>query len=354
VNVAYDVNDDMSVQVETGGGAKLESIPYYGAPGPSNDPRSSLPMWEPYPGPRPQEAAFVLHGHLGAVIKRQWIVGAHFIDVFANDNERATAYAQTTFDNLRPGCQSATAATPPPVCGRGPGEPRPRIMVYGLDVKQLHQWIGDGYLGFSVIDARNAIYLGDAIEVVHSFGGWQLHDNYFGRPGDVDLVTGKVYSFLFQYSLSLGQLLWHPQAFWGQGPDLVITPFLMFNHVDIDVAAGGNAMFDNKNKLKFGAEVTYMALDWLGVGFRGDVVQPDMDNKEQNFSVFSPRLIFRTAFVTHEQIMLQYSRYFIGREVMGQFPYNSQAGGAGIRPNDLNGFQATDKNAAQIAAIIWF
>ena len=36
--------------------------------------------------------------HLGAVFKRQWIFGAHFIDVFANDNERSTAFTESTFD----------------------------------------------------------------------------------------------------------------------------------------------------------------------------------------------------------------------------------------------------------------
>ena len=71
-----------------------------------------------------------------------------------------------------------------------------------------------------------------------------------------------------------------------------------------------------------------------------------MDQSDLNFSVFSPRLIFRTAFVTHEQIMLQYSRYFTGSDVRGQFPYNMQPGAGGLT--------STDKNAAQIAAIIWF
>jgi hypothetical protein len=340
VNVAWDVNDDLTLQIEGGGGAKLETIPYYGAPGPSTEPRTSLPMWEPYPGPRPQESAFVGHLHLGAVFKRQWIVGAHLIDVFANDNERSTAFTERTFNTF---CTNTMGAAPM-VCGRSVTEPRPRIMVYGLDIKQLHQWIGDGYLGFSILDARNAIYLGDAIEVLHSFGGWQLHDNYFGPPGMVDQVTGKVYSALFQYSLSFGQLMWHPQAFWGQGPDLVLTLFGMFNYVDI--APGGNLVFDDRKKLKGGVEMTYLPLEWFGVGFRGDVVQPNLDDNTQNFSVFSPRLIFRTAFVTHEQIMIQYSRYFVADGVRGMFPWNMQAGGGG--------FTGVDKNAAQIAAIIWF
>ena len=50
--------------------------------------------------------------------------------------------------------------------------------------------------------------------------------------------------------------------------------------------------------------------------------------------------------------MIQYSRYFYGSDYApgnplggGMFPYNSQTGGAGM---------GTDKNAAQIAAIIWF
>ena len=69
--------------------------------------------------------------------------------------------------------------------------------------------------------------------------------------------------------------------------------------------------------------------------------------------MISPRIIFRTAFVTHEQVMIQYSRYFYGSDYMpgnpmgcaDQFPYNSQTGAAGL---------GVDKNAAQIAAIIWF
>ena len=132
VNVAYDAGDDWTFQVETGGGAKLEPIPFYGAPGPSDDPSTSLPMWEPYPGPRPQESAFVAHAHLGAVFKRQWILGAHFIDVFANDNEsRRRTPARPSTPAARP-----RMATMPAVCGVHT-EPKPRIMIYGVDVKLL-------------------------------------------------------------------------------------------------------------------------------------------------------------------------------------------------------------------------
>ena len=71
-----------------------------------------------------------------------------------------------------------------------------------------------------------------------------------------------------------------------------------------------------------------MPLDFMGVGFRADRVMPNLDNGDLDFSVFSPRLILRTAFVTHEQILFQYSRYWYETPAAGQgmFPYNQQVG----------------------------
>ena len=95
---------------------------------------------------------------------------------------------------------------------------------------------------------------------------------------------------------------------------------------------------------------TYLPLGWFGFGGRYDAVQPNNHDSTQNFSVLSPRLYFRTDFVTHEQIMVQYSHYFYGSAfgpggAGGMYPYNSQTGAANM---------GVDKNAAQIAAIIWF
>jgi len=50
----------------------------------------------------------------------------------------------------------------------------------------------------------------------------------------------------------------------------------------------------------------------MSAGIRYDWVQPNMDDSTHSFMVFSPRLVFRTAFVTHEQIMLQYQYYTYG------------------------------------------
>lgn len=339
-----DIND-FTIEVEGGFGGKLEPIPFYGAPlgGGAQNANQNLPAWEPYPGPVPQESTFVAHAHVGAVYKKQWIFGAHFIDVFANDNERAGSY-----QGMSGAWDAVGTSTAPP---RTAMDDKPSIKIMGADLKLLGGVLGDGYIGYSHLSATNALYLADAIEVLHSFGGWQLHDNYFGPPGGIDKVTGTIDSVEFQYSFSFGQLFHYPQAFWGDGVDIIGTVFMMYNKV--------NAANDNYDlsKFKCGTEWTYTPLPWLGVGGRFDVVEPNLSRTSESFSVLSPRVIFRTAFVTHEQIMLQYSRYFYGSDyaagtgpIQGfmsgsQFPYNGQSGASLL---------GVDKNAAQIAAIIWF
>jgi hypothetical protein len=140
----------------------------------------------------------------------------------------------------------------------------------------------------------------------------------------------------------LGSLFRYPQAFWGDGPDLIASVFGMFNKVHAPM----NPTYDGIKKLKYGADLTYLPLPWLGVGGRYDNVSPDMSDKTQTFSVFSPRVIIKTAFVTHEQVILQYSRYFYGdNAATSQYPYTNQPGGAKL---------GADKNAATIAATIWF
>jgi hypothetical protein len=354
----YDVNNDWTLEVEQGFGGKLEPIPFYGPPGAvATNANENLPAWEPYPGPVAQESTFVNHAHVGAVFKKELILGAHYIDVFANDNERAGSYSGTAWD------------------GRAPTAAKPSIVITGADAKLIGGVLGEGYVGYSHLSATNAMYIADAIEVLHSFGGWQLHDNYFGPAGNAaQPVTGTIDSIEAQYSFSFGQYFHYPQAFWGDGPDLVATVFGMYNHVHSPVTPGGATPLNplahpdgdgsgHINKLKFGAELSYVPLPWLGLGGRFDVVQPDMDDGSQSFSVISPRLVFRTAFVTHEQVMLQYSHYFYGCAVPpggvtqecintpgyaqggSMFPYNASAGAAHL---------GLDKNAAQIAAIIWF
>ncbi len=363
--IAYDVNDSWTGIFESGFGAKLEPIPFYGPPNQSAmDPNQKLPAWQPYPGPVAQESAFVTHAHLGAVLKTsalQLILGAHYIYVFANDNDRSSSYIAPNHHFDPPGMMMGGSFD---VGGRPANDPKPHIQIAGGDAKLLSGPFGDGYLGVSYLKAQNALYIGDAIETIHSFGGWQLHDNYFGKPGGTDPVTGSVTTIQFQYVFSFASLFYYPQAFWGQGPDLVMSIFGMANKTNIDNAQ--NNPFDGIWKLKAGTDLTYTPLEWFGFGYRFDYVDPfwgrsigdfgaSLAERQMGggflnkFSVFSPRIILRTAFVTHEQILIQYSRYFYDKDdapVAGMFPYNGQPGGSGLI--------GTDKNAFNVAAIIWF
>jgi len=323
VSFGYDVGD-WTLVAEDGFGGKLEPTPYIPAT-PPTDPITPAPTrpWEPYPGPVPQESTFVHHAHVGAVFKKMLLFGAHYIDVFANDIERAGAYGGMAYQ------------------GRMSNAPKPGLTITGVDVKFLNGFYGDGYLGYSHLSAKNAMYLGDAVEVLHSFNGWQLHDNFFGSPGKVEETTGQVDTILFQYVFSFGQFFHRPRPFWGDGPDLIASVFGMFNKVHSDT----DPTFSH-SKLKAGAELTYLPLAWFGVGGRFDEVQPDMDDSTQSFAVLSPRVILRTAFVTHEQVLIQYSRYFYNSNAgHSMYPYSVQPGAAGL---------GADANAFQIAAIIWF
>jgi hypothetical protein len=308
----HDVGD-WTLAVEETFGAKLEPIPF----------QTQGASWNPYPGPVPQESTFVASVHAGAVWKRTLIVGLHYINAFANDIERAGAYGGSAY------------------AGRMSTESKPHIMTTGIDAKLLSEFYGDGYLGYSRLDAKNAIYIADAVEVLHSFGGWQLHDNYFGTPGGTEESTGTIDTILGQYVFSFGKFFRRPRPFWGDGPDLIASAFGMFNRVNAPL----NPMA-NHSRLKFGGDLTYLPLAWLGIGGRFDEVQPNLDDNTQSFTVVSPRILLRTAFVTHEQVLIQYSRYFYNSNAAhASFPYSVQPGAAGL---------GADPNAFQIAAIIWF
>ena len=221
VNVAWDATEDWTVpdrrrrRREAGADPVLRRARVRA----TRSPARRLPMWEPYPGPRPQESAFLGHAAPGRRLQAP-------VDL-RRALHRRVRERQRAVDGVQPEMTFNTSCPPSTVHDAAAGV-RPSIQraharaswSTALTSSSCTRGSATGTPASRVVDARNAMYLGDAIEVLHSFGGWQLHDNYFGRPGDTDTVTGKIYSVLAQYSLSFGQLLWHPQAFWGQGPDL--------------------------------------------------------------------------------------------------------------------------------------
>ncbi len=291
----YDLTDDLTLQLEHGFGVKLEVPPLIqGLPDP-------LPPYLPYPGPEQQGTTLVHHAHAGLAYDEKLQVVGHYLTTWTDDARLAD-------------------------------EVDGRITVVGGEVKLTGEIYGDGFFGYSYLESEDVFRIAESIEVLHSFAGWNLRDNFFGSTST---GTGNIHTLAFQYTYSLATLLWHPKKFWGQGPDVLLTLFGMYNIVSSD----DEDFSDPTKKLKLGGEATYTMLSWLAASMRYDLVQPDMDDNTMSFHVLSPKLIVRTAFVSHEQVVLQYSRYINGDHVRTAWPH------VGLPP---------DKDVFMIAAIMWW
>lgn len=290
----YNFSDDLALTFEHGIGAKLQVPPLVsGLPEPN-------PAYLPYAGPVQQGTQLVHHAHL-LMTYGELQFGAHYLTTWTDDARLAT-------------------------------EVDGRITVAGGDIKMIDSHYGDAYLGFSRLSTETPLRVGEGLEVLHSISGWNLRDNFFGQGS---AGTGTVDTVLMQYTLSLARLLRYPEPFWGQGPDVLLSVFGMYNHVKSDDPAFAGA----SDKLKWGADVTYTPLGFLGVSARYDSVQPDLDDSTLSFHVLSPKIILRSEFVTHEQVVLQYSRYLYGDDVMPAWPT------ASLPP---------DKDVFTVSAIMWW
>jgi hypothetical protein len=305
-----DVSDDVKLIFEGGFGAKVDqqyqtydsggagaTTPTYNqnicTADANGKPCYNYPSWQPFPGNKVQQGTNMLgHLHAGAVINGILTAQAHYIGSFVQD--KRWNVASTGGIATYPGYDL--------VPGYG------YIQVAGVDFKLDGGWMGDGYLGYSHVKAKNALTISDSIELLHSQGGWQFTQNYFpkaylrgyGGEGSVDTVA-------FQYTFSLAAFMMRPRPFWGQTADITIRPFFMFNKV-----TGTPSGEDNVTKFKGGVDVLYSFMPMMAAGLRVDSVNPNMANSQQSFYVFSPRLMFRSEFVTHEAVVLQYSYYKYG------------------------------------------
>jgi hypothetical protein len=203
--------------------------------------------------------------------------------------------------------------------------------------------------------------VGPAIEVVHSLntdGTLNMTNQFFGGRGDGSLDTISV-----QYDYSFGTLwrkIQNPNSsFWGDGPDVILSLFGMYTKVATpatDPITGAPAVnpltgrpFDGLKKLKFGTDLVAFPFSFFGIGMRYDRVQPDTSDSSQSFWVISPKIIFRSNFVTHEEITIQYSKYTYGDHVYPQPP-----NGPGPATPPATTAQRPDENVFGIKATMWW
>lgn len=302
----YDVGD-LTLHVRHGFGAHLEAVP---AGVPIDGALSAQPTISNPSNPAPLGGApgYTLLDHVHAGISyRKWLdINAHYMVAWEQDDREE-------------------ASLSPPMNANPDGS----ISVYGAEARLTGGVFGELYLAYSHVQGKNVVAVGPALEVIHSEGGGGhnagngLYENFLYGVGDdnVNLDTFEaMYTFSFGY---LWRKLQNPHAaFWGDGADVKLALFTMYTAVSgadqTNVNPFNGHLVDGTKKLKYGADVVANILPWLGVGVRGDYVQPDSGDVHESFGVVSPKLILRTKFVTHEEITAQYSRYFDGADVLPQ------------------------------------
>lgn len=187
--------------------------------------------------------------------------------------------------------------------------------VYGADLRLNMDVWGELYAGYSLVVAQYASTVAPAIEVAHAAGGGfftsgvtGVYLNERGNSAGTLEGNGHVHNLSLQYDFSLSTII---------GPGLFGTStldgslFAMYNVVGSD----DDPEADGVQKLKFGADLEFSPLSWFAVGFRADHLRPNSTIEEQNFSILSPRLVFRSDYATHEEISILYHRYVYAQRV---------------------------------------
>jgi hypothetical protein len=242
-------------------------------------PSDTLPAgWNGFASPQ-AGSGFVNHLHAGVAYLGTATLGLHFLDAWSQDDRAAQSFV-----------------------------PDGKLRVLGADLRLTTGNVGHVYLAFARADATAVASLGRILELMNTGGGAGLVANYFGAGSG---GNGSLTTFAAQYDVSLQSLLKYPAIFNGESQDVVLSLFAIGMQV-----GSKDAAVDGLRKLKAGGEVGASLNQWFAASFRFDRVVQDLDDASQSFSIFSPRLIFRSKWNAHDQVVLQYSRFQYGSNVL--------------------------------------
>lgn len=320
------------------------------------------------------------HEHIGLKQGRDLEFGAHYLMSWSQEEYRTTASTNDMFTT------TAFDAT-----GKAPrnGLPPGHLWVAGVEARAELGAFGYIYGAYSHVGADYALTVSRAIEVLSASGGGEFDlgvaSNYLDSPNchaaapnkrsaggvgvpagapenwyplDVDGCSdgnGSLNALHAQYEFSLtnfNQQISGGQRFWGAGFDAILKLYGMMVFVDswardttkAPKTGGTGALASDLNlptrykinKSKFGADLTIQALPWLSPGLRFDRVMPNSEMSKQSFSVLSPRIQFKSQWVTHERLTLGYSHYFYDQRVCEPQVQNTvkAIGGTIANPDD--------------------
>ena len=190
--------------------------------------------------------------------------------------------------------------------------------ILGVDLRADTHYAGRIYGATSYLTADQATYMAPAVEVMHSYGGRGITENYLGTQSSEN-GTGSMWNVGFQYDLSLADVY---KGWTGAASPL---PW----HGDVNASLFGLYSFiqskqqspdplvnrDDKKAFKWGADAGYRVTEWLSASLRYDRVVLDVDDSANSFRIISPRISFFTSFITREMLYIQYSRYLYNERI---------------------------------------
>jgi hypothetical protein len=271
-------------------------------------PNDVLPAgWNGFANPN-AGSGFVNHVHAGFGYLGTVTLGLHYLDAWTQD-DRAS---QSTV-------------------------PDGALRVFGADLRLTTGNIGHVYLAASRTSATHVGSVGRILEVMNTGNGAGLTVNYLGAGSD---GTGTLTTFAGQWDVSLQSLLTYPAVYNGDSRDVVVSLFAM----QTKVTSNDPTLASGVTKRKLGGEGSASLLPWLAASVRIDRVIPDDHDGSQSFSVVSPRLIFRSKWQAHDQVVLQYSRFLYNSGVFARSGYPAVVDPT-IRP---------DRDVISLSASMWW
>lgn len=235
------------------------------------------------------------------------------------------------------------------------------LMTIGGEVTLSAPYAGRLWVSPSYIKVRNGWALANGgVEVMHSLGGAGIAANYMAwtnNPPD-STGTGSMLNLGFLYENTLSGILDKAP---GSLPDVTLNIFGLLANASLDLPAGSviapSLTQDRIRQFKYGADVTFQALEWLGFMARYDQVNYDLDHPGYVFSAVTPRVIFSSHFLSNESIYIQYSRYRYGDKMVlnGQWPWGQElvAGNSIIQHGPYSGTKP-DMDVVKIQATASF
>jgi hypothetical protein len=252
-------------------------------------------------------SGFVNHVHAGIGYLSTATLGLHYLNAWTQDDRASQSFV-----------------------------PDGKLRVLGADLRLTTGNIGHLYVAAVNTNAAHVGSIGRILEIMNTGGGPGLIDNYFGAQSG---GTGTLTTFAAQYDVSVKSILKYPEVFAGDSRDVVVSLFGMQTHVtSVDPA------FDNVTKRKLGGEAAGSLVSWLAASVRFDRVIPNADDASQSFSIVSPRLIFRSKWQAHDQVVLQYSRFLYNSGVYVRSGY----------PAMIDTTLHPDRDVVSLSASMWW